>query len=446
MTKVNQMPVGYKQTDVGVIPEDWDISAFRDLVARMIDYRGVTPKKLGMDWGRGNIQALSANNVQMGQIDFKKECYLASEKLYKRWMRNGDCSKGDVVMTMEAPLGNVASIPNNRRYILSQRTILIKTKELIDKQYLENLMRGHFFQKSLSENASGSTAQGIQRSKLEKILVYYPKSKKEQGRINKVLLDTDSLITKLSQLIQKKRNIKRGAMQELLTGKRRLAGFEKITGYKLTDIGKIPNDWELNSYSDCFNFLSTATYSRAELNDQGSVMYIHYGDIHTKFNNFLDIEHRVLPKISNIKAKNYSLLQNGDLIMADASEDYQGICKSVELVNHSGKKVISGLHTFALRSKNNLLANGFKGYLHENPIIVSQFQMLATGMKVFGVSKGNLKKILIPTPPKSEQTAITQVLSDLDTEIEALELQKTKYVDLKQGMMQQLLTGKIRLI
>src|SRR5690606_24696096 len=113
-------PVGYKQTDVGIIPEDWSLGSLQHIVDRFIDYRGVTPKKLGFEWGGGNIRALSANNVQMGYIDFEKECNFASVELYKRWMRNGNCLKGDVLLTMEAPLGNVASIPDQKKYILSQ--------------------------------------------------------------------------------------------------------------------------------------------------------------------------------------------------------------------------------------------------------------------------------------------------------------------------------------
>lgn len=202
--------------------EGWEELSFKKLVEKFIDYRGVTPKKLGMDWGRGNILALSANNVQMGYIDFAKECYLASNDLYKRWMRNGDCAKDDVLMTMEAPLGNIAFIPDNRKYILSQRTILIKAVDNVSKVFLRYLMMSERFQKLILENASGSTAQGIQRKKLEAIQVVIPEDKQEQVRIAQILSDMDAEIDKLEQRLDKQKRLKQGMMQVLLTGKIRL--------------------------------------------------------------------------------------------------------------------------------------------------------------------------------------------------------------------------------
>ena len=131
------------------------------IVVDYFDYRGKTPKKLGMDWGGGTIKALSANNVEKGKINFDKECYLASEQLYKIWMNKGDCEKGDVLMTMEAPLGNIAQIPDDKKYILSQRTLLFKTrKEIVNNDYLFYVLSDKAFQDELIKNSTGSTVVG----------------------------------------------------------------------------------------------------------------------------------------------------------------------------------------------------------------------------------------------------------------------------------------------
>ncbi len=216
-------------------------------------------------------------------------------------------------------------------------------------------------------------------------------------------------------------------------------------GYKLTGIGIIPEDWEIKSYDDVFKFLPTATYSRANLSNNGDIQYLHYGDIHTKYHFILDFEKETLPKISEEQGKKYPLLKNGDVVMADASEDYDGICKSVEVQGLDNKKAIAGLHTFLLRDTNNEFVNGFRGYLSTNPILKRQFDKLATGMKVYGVSKNNLKTVLIPIPPKPEQKAIAQALLDIDGLIASLEalIKKKEYI--KTATMQQLLTGKKRL-
>ncbi|KQA19396.1 hypothetical protein AAY52_08890 [Vibrio metoecus] len=216
-------PKGYKKSELGEIPEDWKLITVLDLTRNIIDYRGRTPKKLGMEWGGGSIVALSAGNVKHGYIDFKAECYLGSDALYKRWMTAGEPEKDDIAFTMEAPLGNVALIPDNNKYILSQRTILLqleRTKYL--PGFIFQVFMSDFFSAYLSDNATGSTAQGIKRSAFEKVSVLVPSTVDEQEAISKVLSDMDSDIQLLTKRLTKTRQIKQGMMQELLTGKTRL--------------------------------------------------------------------------------------------------------------------------------------------------------------------------------------------------------------------------------
>jgi len=216
-------------------------------------------------------------------------------------------------------------------------------------------------------------------------------------------------------------------------------------GYKQTEIGIIPEDWELLSFDDAFSFLSNAAYSREQLSDNGEIYYVHYGDIHMKWNHFLNLKDEQLPTITKSLLKNFSLIRENDLIMADASEDYDGIGKSIEIVNIGDKNVISGLHTFLLRDKNNHFVPKFKAYLHSNKLIKKNYDKYATGLKVYGVSKTNLKKILIPLPPKPEQTAIATTLSSIDSLITSLQKLIDKKKMIKHGAMQELLTGKRRL-
>ena len=218
--------------------------------------------------------------------------------------------------------------------------------------------------------------------------------------------------------------------------------MELKAGYKNTEVGIIPEDWEVKTYDEIFDFLATATYARAELTEIDDVRYIHYGDIHTKWNFFLDIENSNLPTVSQEQVKNYHLLKDGDVIMADASEDYSGIGKSIEVKNLGSVKVISGLHTFLFRDKNEVFVNGFRGYIHFNKVVKTQFDRLATGLKVYGVSKVNLKTVKIPVPTKIEQIAIAAALSDADALISGLEKLIVKKRNIKQGAMQKLLQPK----
>ena len=273
---------------------------------------------------------------------------------------------------------------------------------------------------------------------------------KEQTAIANALSDVDALISELEKLIAKKQAIKTATMQQLLTGRTRLPQFalhEDGTpkSYKQSELGEIPEDWEVKAYGEIFTFLSTSTNSRADLSNNGDYGYIHYGDIHTKWNNKVNFEIMDLPMISKHLARS-AFIEDGDVIMADASEDYNGIGKSIEVFNLGNKKTIAGLHTFLLRDKEGLLSNGYRGYLHSIPVVKSAFDRLATGMKVYGISKNNLSVVLVPVPSKEEQSAIANFLSDIDEEILALEQRLGKTRQIKQGMMQELLTGKTRLV
>jgi len=192
------------------------------------------------------------------------------------------------------------------------------------------------------------------------------------------------------------------------------------------------DEWKQIDLSNIFTFYSTNSLSRADLVESGSIKNIHYGDIHQRFHNLLDIAVESLPYIkSNSKinidnCKNYC--QDGDLIFADASEDYDGIGKAVEIINIGNNKVVSGLHTIWARDINNIMSNGFKGYLFNTPIIHNQIRVLANGFKVYGISKNNICDLDVKVPSKSEQEKIANLFSLLDKKIE---LQQKKIEVLK---------------
>ena len=202
-------------------------------------------------------------------------------------------------------------------------------------------------------------------------------------------------------------------------------------GYKQTKVGIIPEDWEVVKVGEKFDFLKTYSNSREDLNNQDDISYIHYGEIHTKHKFYIDFAKFELPKINKSKLPNEIIFaQNGDLVIADASEDYADIGKSAEIKNLTSKAV-SGLHTFLLRDKNNNFVDGYKGYLLYNEIVARSIKKIATGISVLGISKTNLSNLYIPLPPLKEQEKIAQILTTWDEAItkqtellEAKELQK----------------------
>lgn len=216
-------PEAFRATAAGVFPADWDVRPLGKVLSAVFDYRGRTPLKLGMEWGGGDIPALSANNVEMGRINFEKETYFGSDELYRHWMTNGDTEPGDVLITMEAPLGNIAQIPDDKRYILSQRVVLLRPhRGFLTKDFLALQMMGEQFQRELVRNSTGTTAVGIQRAKLELILVAVPRSMQEQQNIADTMHSLDSEISAASSELSKLQQLKSGLMTDLLTGRVRV--------------------------------------------------------------------------------------------------------------------------------------------------------------------------------------------------------------------------------
>ncbi|MFC5440025.1 restriction endonuclease subunit S [Rhodanobacter ginsenosidimutans] len=211
----------FKDSPLGRIPVEWESDSIVSSMDQIMDFRGRTPKKLGLDWG-GEIPALSAMNVEMGKLNFQKHTNFGDENLYGRWMTHGDAKKGDVIMTTEAPLGNVAQIPNNERYILSQRVILLRGKVgVIDNKFMRHYLSAQLFRKTMHEQSSGTTATGIQRRKLEQLLIRIPPID-EQANISAVIDGCDGEIEVATGQREKFSCLKTALMQDLLTGKVRV--------------------------------------------------------------------------------------------------------------------------------------------------------------------------------------------------------------------------------
>ncbi len=212
----------YKESELGLIPDEWEVVSLEKLISKVIDFRGKTPLKIGMDWGNGLIPSLSANNVQMGKVDFSKETHFGSEELYNVWMNKGATQKDDILFTMEAPLGNVALIPDNNKYILSQRVILLRVGKKIISHYMYYYMMCDDFQTRMLKYSSGSTVKGIQYSQLKEMLIAFPKGIEEQKQIAKILTTQDKKIETEETNLAKLKELKKGLMNDLLRGKVRV--------------------------------------------------------------------------------------------------------------------------------------------------------------------------------------------------------------------------------
>ena len=203
-------------------------------------------------------------------------------------------------------------------------------------------------------------------------------------------------------------------------------------------------EWNIEPMRNLYSFKSTYAFSRDKLSyDEGVVKNVHYGDIHTKFASLFDVTKEIVPFIQptltldKIKSDSYCI--EGDLIFADASEDLEGVGKSIELINLNKEKLISGLHTLLARQKKQKLTTGFGGYLFLSDGIRIQIQKEAQGAKVLGISANRIRNINIYYPEnKEEQKKIADCLSSID---EFITIQSQKLEELKsnkKGLLQNL--------
>lgn len=222
-------------------------------------------------------------------------------------------------------------------------------------------------------------------------------------------------------------------MQELLTGKRRLPGFS--------------GELETFVFGDLFDFIPNNAFTRAQLSDSGKVKNIHYGDILTKFGANISADSNEIPYIereidlSRFAEKSY--LQSGDIVIADTAED-DTVGKALEVINVECP-VLAGQHTLLCRPKANF-AEKFLGYYLNAACYHDQLLPFIVGTKVSSVSKASIAQTRLVVPKYEEQQAISCILSDMDDDITELEQKLEKYRQVKKGMMQQLLTGNIRLV
>ena len=202
-------------------------------IEKIIDYRGRTPKKLGLSWSDTGYLALSALNVKNGYIDFNADANYGDQELYDRWMGDNHLHKGQVVFTTEAPMGNVAQIPNDDLYILSQRTIAFEVKhDLIIEDFLATLLRSPKIFNELTSLSSGGTAKGVSQKSLSNLKVCVPASLEEESAIGSFFLTLDDLLASYKDNLANYQSLKETMLSKMFpkagqtVPEIRLDGFE----------------------------------------------------------------------------------------------------------------------------------------------------------------------------------------------------------------------------
>ena len=207
---------GITQQLINSKSDDWIEYNFLDLIEKIIDFRGKTPKKLKSTWSTKGHIALSALNVKQGYVDKNASVHFGNDDLYKIWMTGNELYQGQVLLTTEAPVGNVAQVPDNEKYILSQRVIaLVPNEKLITNDFLAFILSTPRVQNDLQRLATGGTAQGISQRSLKHLKITIPKNLENQIRITNIVNNINENLMDLDLQINNCKKIKKFLLQNM---------------------------------------------------------------------------------------------------------------------------------------------------------------------------------------------------------------------------------------
>ena len=381
-----ELKKGYKQTEVGVIPEDWRI---KPLSAVAFFTNGKAHEQFIDD--NGDYIVVNSKFISTEGDVFKNSSVCICP-----------LKKGDITMVMsDIPNGKALAkcyiIPKDNKYTLNQRICSLNT-EVSEKRFLAYILNRNKYYLAFD---SGTGQTNLKKNDVIECPIPLPPTKAEQTAIATALSDADALIQSLEKLIAKKRNIKQGAMQELLKSKE---------GWVVKKLGKI---CEINMGQ---------SPSSSNYNASGVGLPLVQGNA--------DIANRKTI-IRNYTSQITKRCNNGDIIMSVRAPVGEIALATFDACIGRGVCAISYPNAFLY---------------HYLIFIESQWAKYSTGSTFDSVNSDTIWALEINTPPPPEQTRIATILSDMDAEITTLETKLTKYKQVKQGMMQNLLTGKIRLV
>jgi type I restriction enzyme S subunit len=409
---------GYKQTEIGVIPNDWQIDKMSELTVLMTNGFVGVAKTHYTSYDNG-VLYIQGYNVKENSFNFNGIKRVTEEFHTKNSKSN--LRKGDLLTVQTGDVGLTTIVPKELEGSNCHALIISRfKKQKYNSLYFSYYLNSDVGRIRLKGIETGTTMKHINVGDLIHFYVPIP-TLAEQTAIATALSDADGLITGLEKLIAKKRNIKQGAMQQLLQPKE---GWEVK---KLGELGKVYGGLSGKSKIDFH---------------EGKYPYIPFMNIMS--NSVIDSTYLDYVNIKNGEFQNQAL--KGDLFFNGSSETPEevGMCSAL-LEDISNLYLNSFCFGYRLNKEHNA-DSLYLSYFFRSDEGRNLFYAMAQGATRYNLSKGNFLKLEIKLPKPEEQTRIASILSDMDAELSALEQKLEKYKKIKLGMMQELLTGKTRLI
>ncbi len=414
---MSAIPAGYKQTEVGVIPEDWEPKQLRKISPSQSVGLVINPSTYVVE--DGTVPMLVGSNISANSISWEgaRRISAASNQLLPASRLNA----GDLVTVRVGEPGITAVVPQELDGCNCASVMIVRRHSSFDSRWLCHVMNSRQGLTQV-ENVQYGTAQKQFNISDAISFTYATPSLPEQRAIATALSDVDALLAKLDQFIVKKRDLKQAAMQQLLTGQTRLPGFS--------------GEWEVKRLGDLASFFKGKGLPKSALTPSGAEPCIHYGELFTQYAETIG---EVISRTDDLQ-NSFRSVEN-DVLMPTSDVTPRGLAKA-SCVTVDG--VVLGGDILVIRSDRKRVCGTFLSYVIRSE--EEQVLQLVTGSTVFHLYAADMKKFSFSVPTLPEQTAIATVLSDMDAEITAIEARRDKTRALKQGMMQELLTGRIRLV
>lgn len=388
------------------------------------------PKGFTLEQRDNGFPYITVSSMKNGTVELDEIKYVPMEVVDR--IQNYRISKSDIFVSVAGTLGLVGIVPKELDGANLTENANKLTNIKCNQVFLYQYLLTKKFQELVTTAKTTSAQPKLAMYALSKFCVSLP-SGQEQHKIANFLSSID---TRVEQLEKKKslfEQYRKGLMQKL---------FSQEIRFKDDHGEKFP-DWAKESFSHLYCFKSTNSFSRRKMNYSfGTVRNIHYGDIHTKFRAQFELKRESVPFLnSDVDINNISddkLCKEGDLVIADASEDYIGIGKTIELLSLENNRVLAGLHTLLARLNSDQIYVGFSAYMMNCWFVRQQIMKIAQGTKVLGISMGRLCRVELPLPSREEQQKITDFLASLDRKIDLISNQIDETRQFKKGLLQQM--------
>ena len=396
----------------GVKMTEWNSATLADVVELVIDYRGKTPKKLGSDWCNDGYRALSAKNIKTGQIVQEDAIRYVDEKLYCKWMKE-EIKRGDILITSEAPFGQIYYWDSDEKIVLSQRLFAIRIKKEFDASYVYQYMTTPLFYEEMSARATGTTVIGLRQPELMKCKIKYPN------------IETQRRISAILCAIDRKRH------NNMLINDNLEQQAEALFQHLFID--NVSTDWSEGILSDLGTIVGGSTPSKAkpEYYTAKGIAWITPKDLSINRSKFITHGENDITELG-LKNSSASIMPEGTVLFSSrAPIGYIAIAAGKVTTNQGFKSVIPKAD----------VGTAFVYYFlkHNLPII----EGMASGSTFKEVSGSTMKSVPAVIPDRETLRKFSDLCAPIFAQQRTLENQNQSLVALRDSLLSKLMSGEI---